>query len=396
VLTPGALPPLDPEEARRSAELAARIRGRIAARGGWLPFSDFMQAALYEPELGYYASERPIFGSAGDFVTAPELSPLFAGCVAGALDALLAAAGDADVLEFGAGSGVMAAELMAALARRGRQPRRYRIVEPSRTLRGRQRRLLESRPETASVLDRFEWLDAPPRAGWQGVALANEVIDALPVDRFRIVRAGCEAIGVAADGDGFRWDARPADSPLAEAVAALQRGLPTPMAAGFVSELRPGQADWLRQASAGLERGALLVIDYGLPRAQYYHASRDGGTLCGFRRHRRVDDPLATPGAQDLTAWVEFSALADAARAAGLAVGGFATQAHFLLEAGIERELARLVESGGERDRARHRQAAATLLLPGEMGERFKVMALTREIRGPLDGFGFRDLAASL
>jgi SAM-dependent MidA family methyltransferase len=168
------------------------------------------------------------------------------------------------------------------------------------------------------------------------------------------------------------------------------------MPAGFVSELRPGQAEWIRQASAGLGHGALFVIDYGLPRAQYYHASRHGGTLCGFRRHRRVDDPLAMPGAQDLTAWVDFSALADAGGAAGLAIGGFATQAHFLLETGIERELARLVESVGDRDRALQRQAAATLLLPGEMGERFKVLAFAREFRGPLDGFGFRDLTASL
>jgi SAM-dependent MidA family methyltransferase len=396
VLTPGALPPLEPEEARRSAELAARIRERIAERGGWLPFSAFMQAARFEPALGYYVSDRPIFGGTGDFVTAPELSPLFAACVATALEGLLAAGGEGDVLEFGAGSGVMAAGLMTALARRGRLPRRYRIVEPSGPLRARQRGLLESSPETAGMLDRFEWLDAPPRESWRGVAIANEVVDALPVDRFRIARDGCDAIGVAAGGDGFRWETRPADPPLARAVAALQRSLPAPMPAGFVSELRPGQQDWIRDASAGLARGALLVIDYGLPRAQYYHASRDGGTLCGFRRHRRVDDPLATPGAQDLTAWVDFSALADAGRAAGLAVGGFATQAHFLLEAGIERELARLVAGAGERERAQHRQVAATLLLPGEMGERFKIMALTREIRGPLGGFGFRDLAASL
>ncbi len=394
VLTPGALPPLEPEEARRSAELAERIRGRIAARGGWLPFSEFMQAALYEPGLGYYMAGGAIFGGAGDFVTAPELSPLFAGCLAAAVDPLLAAAGHDEVLEFGAGSGRLAAELVAALARRGRAPRRYRIVEPSGRLRDRQRRLLERAPCGTTA---FEWLDAPPLDPWSGVAIANEVVDALPVERFRVTREGCEAIGVVAEeGGAFRWQARPASVQFAAAVAALQQRLPQPLPPGYVSELRLGEAGWLKQATAALTRGALLAIDYGLPRAQYYHASRDGGTLCGFRRHRRVEDPLAAPGAQDLTAWVDFSLLADEARAAGLELAGFATQAHFLLETGLDQELARLVEAAPEGERAAHRQVAATLLLPGEMGERFKVMALARGIRGPFHGFGFRDLGASL
>jgi SAM-dependent MidA family methyltransferase len=393
VLTPDGLPTLEPEEARRSAELGARIRGRIAAQGGWLPFSEFMQAALYEPELGYYMAGGAIFGGAGDYVTAPELSPLFAGCLAAAVDALLAAAEGDDVLEFGAGSGRLAAELVAALARRGRAPRRYRIVEPSRLLRDRQQSLLEQVPRGTTA---FEWLDAPPRDTWSGVAIANEVVDALPVDRFRVTPEGCESIGVAAGEGAFHWEARPASLQVAAAVAALQQRLPVALPPGYVSELRLGEAEWLNDATATLTRGALLAIDYGLPRAQYYHASRDGGTLCGFRRHRRIEDPLAAPGAQDLTAWVDFSLLADEARTAGLELAGFATQAHFLLETGIEPELARLIEAAPEGERAAHRQVAATLLLPGEMGERFKVMALARGIRGPFHGFGFRDLGASL
>jgi SAM-dependent MidA family methyltransferase len=393
VLTPDGLPPLDARERERAAELAARLRERVAAHGGWLPFSAFMQAALYEPELGYYMADGTIFGGAGDFVTAPELSPLFAACLAAAVDPLLAAAGGAEILEFGAGSGRLAADLVAALARRGRAPRRYRIVEPSRSLQHRQRRLLEG---VAGGATAFEWLDSPPPEAWSGVAIANEVVDALPVDRFRITARGCEAVGVAADGDAFRWQSQPADAPLAAAVADLQGRLPKPMRPGFTSELRPGQGDWLRDATASLARGAFLVVDYGLPRAHYYHASRDGGTLAAFRRHRRVEDLLAAPGTRDLTAWVDFSALANAARGAGLELAGFATQAHFLLETGVESELARLVDAAPDRDRAAHRQAASTLLLPGEMGERFKVMALARGIRGPFHGFGFRDLGASL
>ncbi len=393
MLTPDGLPPLTASERARSEELAGRIRARIATSGGWLPFSAFMQAALYEPELGYYMADGAIFGGAGDFVTAPELSPLFAACLADAVIPLLAAAGDDEVLEFGAGSGRLAAELVAALALRGCAPRRYRIVEPSPKLRERQRRLLERTPASTTT---FEWLDAAPLDPWSGVAIANEVVDALPVERFRVTPQGSEAVGVVAEGGAFRWQAQPADPGLAAAVGALQQELPEPMPAGFVSELRIGQDEWMQGATGALARGVLLVIDYGLPRAHYYHASRDGGTLAGFRRHRRVEDPLAVPGAQDLTAWVDFSALAEAARATGLELAGFATQAHFLLATGIEQELARLVDSAPERDRPAHRQAAATLLLPGEMGERFKVMALARAIRAPIHGFGFRDLGASL
>jgi len=396
VLSPGGPLALGAEEAARSAALAARIAGRARHRGGWLPFSEFMTAALYEPELGYYMSDRPIFGADGDFMTAPEMSPLFTRCLAVGLVDLLSKAGGGDIVEFGAGSGKMAAELVATLARLETLPRRYRIVETSPMLAVRQRRWLERSPATAGLFDRFEWLDRPPAEDWQGIALANEVLDALPVDRFRIAGRGCEAMGVVPTAAGFEWQAQPAQPPLADAVDSLQSRLPVPMPHGFVSEQRPGQREWIAAATEKLTRGAMLLTDYGLPRAQYYHPSRDGGTLCGFRRHRRMADVLAMPGAQDLTAWVDYSAVADAARALGLEVAGFATQAHYLLSVGIERELARLVEEANERERVGQRQAAATLLLPGEMGERFKVMALTRGIGGPVAGFGFRDLTASL
>ena len=396
MLTAAPLPPPTAEEAAQVARVAAALRAEIASAGGWLPFSQFMATALYAPGLGYYVTPRPIFGADGDFVTAPELSPLFAACVGQGLADLLARTDGGDVVEFGAGSGRLAADVFAALLRRGAPLARYRIVEPSPVLAARQREYLARSPATADHLDRFEWLAAPPREPWQGVAFANEVVDALPVDRFRVRAGGCEAIGVIAATEGFALAPRPAGAALADAVEQLQRRLPSPMPEGFVSELRLGQREWLAAASASLTRGALLLVDYGLPRAQYYHPSREGGTLCAFRQHRRVEDVLAHPGIQDLTAWVDFSALADDANASGLELGGFATQAHYLLSAGIERELAGLVEAAGEREGRALRQSAATLLLPGEMGERFKVMALTREIRGPFDGFGFRDLSASL
>ena len=395
MLTPGD-PSQVAAELPRSAELSELIRARAAAKGGWLPFSEYMEAALYEPGLGYYMTGRPIFGATGDFITAPELSPLFSACLANGVGNLLAAAGGGDIVEFGAGSGRMAEELFGELASRGEPPARYRIVEPSTELAQRQQMRIARSTRTASYIDRFEWLESPPTSDWRGVALANEVLDALPCDRFRITKGDCEAVGIMPVAGGFEWAARPADAGLALAIEALQSKLPEPMAPGFVSELRLGQGTWLATATAGLAQGAMLVIDYGLPRTQYYHASRDGGTLCGFHQHLRVDDPLAMPGAQDLTAWVDFSAVADEARDAGFTVGGFSTQAHYLLSTGIEHELERHAASMTGIERAMLRQGAATLLLPGEMGERFKVIALTRGIRGPFRGFEFRDLSASL
>ena len=396
VLTELPLPPLTAAETTHGARVAAQLAARIEAAGGWIPFSSFMETALYAPGLGYYVVPRAVFGAGGDFVTAPELSPLFAACVANGVAGILAQAGGGDVVEFGAGSGALAAELMPALQRLGAPVSRYRIVEPSPALAARQRERVAGEPKLAAWRDRFAWQEAAPQDEWQGVAIANEVIDALPVDRFRVTAGGCEALGVAVTGHGFGFEARPAHAALAAAVDALQGALSSPMAPGFVSEWRPGQGAWLGEALRTLGRGAFLAFDYGLPRDQYYHASRDGGTLCGFRQHRRVDDPLADPGLQDLTAWVDFSALADNAEAAGFSLGGFATQAHYLLAAGIDAELARLSQDADAVTLRRLRQDAATLMLPGEMGERFKAMALTRGIRGPLHGFGFRDLAASL
>lgn len=389
----GDLPPLSPEESAHGERVAGHLRERIAAAGGWLPFSRFMQEALYAPGVGYYMAARPLFGAAGDFVTAPELTPLFADCLANQLAELLASVPGADLVEFGAGSGRLALDLLDAFQRRGALPRRYRIVETSPALCERQRATLAARPAIAA---RVEWLDAPPADAWQGIAFANEVVDALPVDRFRIEDAGVSAVGVVCEPAGFAWQARPAEVRLADAVGGIQAELPAPMPAGFVSECRPGLAEWLAAATASLVRGALLVIDYGLPRTQYYHPSRDGGTLAAFRRHRRHEAVLAHPGLQDLTAWVDFSALAAAGRAAGLALAGFATQAHFLAALGIDGELSRRSAGVPERDRAALAQAASTLLLPGEMGERFKAMLLTRGLAGEWRGFGFRDLSESL
>ena len=393
MLIPDSLPPLSPAEAEHSKRVAGHLHSLIATGGGWLPFSRFMDAALYAPGLGYYMAGQARFGAGGDFVTAPEISPLFARCLATQVAELLERAGGGDLVEYGAGSGALAADLLQALAGIDALPCRYRIVEVSAPLRARQQERIAQLPGLA---DRVEWLDGPPVAAWRGVVLANEVLDAMPVDRFRVARNACEAIGVVAAGGRFAWQARPAEAALADAIMSIAASLPESLSDGYVSEWRPMLPAWIDAATATLGKGALLLIDYGLPRSQYYHASRDGGSLCAFYRHRRVDDVFARVGLQDLTAWVDFSAVADAAAANGLELAGFATQAHFLASLGIDRELAAALEGANTSEALALSQGASMLLLPGEMGERFKVMALTRDIEGALTGFNFRDLSASL
>jgi SAM-dependent MidA family methyltransferase len=393
MLTPAPLPGLTPEESAHAERVASHLREVIAEAGGWVPFSRFMQEALYAPGLGYYSAGARKFGAEGDFVTAPELTPVFARCLATQVVQVLEETGGC-VVEAGAGSGALAAELLATLAARGALPARYEILEVSADLRERQHSTLAGRD--AALLERVRWIDSPPAGAWQGVLLANEVLDALPVERFRVADHGYEAVGVVAGEDGFRFQARPAEPALAEAIAARVADLPEPLRVGYESELCTWVRPWIAGLAQGLARGALLLADYGLPRSQYYHPSRAGGSLCGFFRHRRVEDVLARPGLQDLTAWVDFTEVADAGLAAGLEVAGFSTQAHFLLSLGLERELEMAGHGLDVAGRARLSQAAAMLVLPGEMGERFKVMALSRGLQSRLAGFSFRDLAATL
>ncbi len=394
MLTPLDLPALSPDEAAHSARVAASIGGAIREAGGWVPFSTFMRLALYAPGLGYYSAGARKFGPEGDFVTAPELTPLFARCLAAQVAEVLERCGGGDVLEVGAGSGALAADLLAALGERGALPARYRILEVSGELRERQRETLAAR--VPDHLGRCEWLDSPAPVPWRGVLIGNEVLDALPVERFRVTREGFEAIGVKADATGgFAFEPRPADARLAARLGEIAGGLPAPLPAGFESEACLMLPAWIGSLAGELAQGVMLFVDYGLPRAQHYHPSRDGGTLCGFFRHRRVEDVLARPGLQDITAWVDFTSVAQAAATAGLEVAGFATQAHFLLATGLERELDP-APAGGAAGRLAQSQAVATLLLPGEMGERFKVIALARGVQGPLLGFGFRDLTDRL
>jgi len=391
-LLPVDLPPLSHDEAAHEAKVRAALGELLVREGGWLPFARYMDFVLNAPGLGYYAAGAQHFGAAGDFVTAPELSPVFARCLASSIAPVLREVGGGDVLELGAGSGVLAQELLAALEREGAPPRRYQILEPSPSLRARQRELLAR--ASAPHRGRVEWLERLPSA-FTGVILCNEVADALPVDCFRITAQGPERLGVAASGGGLHWQARAPDATFLAELAELEQARGSPFPAGFASEYAPLAGPWIGALAAPLQRGALFVLDYGLSRREYYQDARARGTLACFFRQRVHEDPFIHLALQDVTAWVDFTRLALAGVAAGLHVAAFTTQAQFLLDAGFARHLTDLTAAADLNLAARLTRAAATLVLPSGMGERFKCLALARGV-SPSEGFHGRDFAAAL
>jgi SAM-dependent MidA family methyltransferase len=380
-----------------AAEHSARVRDHIAAKihasGGWLSFEQYMDLALYAPGLGYYSGGARKLGPDGDFTTAPEVSRLFGACVAVQCAEILSALDDqACILEIGAGSGRMAADILGRLESLGRLPKRYLIVEISADLRARQRELIQKC--LPQLHHRVQWLDGPPQSGFDGIVLANEVLDALPVARFRWHAAEVEEMGVVFEDGQFAWAAREAS----RAVTLRCRELFAASGGwvdGYTSEYCPRLPAWIAGVSDGLRRGAVLWFDYGLPRAQYYLADRSDGTLVCHFRHRMSEDPFANIGLQDITAWVDFTRVAEGCSAANLEVAGFTTQAHFLAASGIDREM-QLAAGGDEIAFARFANQARQLMMPGEMGERFKAMACVRGIELPLTAFALLDLRHTL
>jgi SAM-dependent MidA family methyltransferase len=392
------MPPLSPEEEAHSRAVTTLIRERVRDCGGWISFEQFMDLALYAPGLGYYSAGSVKLGPGGDFVTAPEVSDLFSRCVAGQCAQVLADGGE--ILELGAGTGRMAAVILEALSALGVLPDRYAILEVSAELAERQRaRLARLAPR---LRERVVWLERLPERPLRGVILANEVLDALPCRRFTLSMGRVHELGVAVDSsrgdpvvDGAPLIERAAmpDEALMSSCAALLRELPQSLPDDYSSELCLRVSPWIAAIGECLERGVILLFDYGLPRAHYYHPQRMSGTLrCHFRQ-RVHDDPYVNVGMQDITAWVDFTRVAEAAVDCGLEVGGFATQAAFLLAMGIESQLAEVADPI---EHARLAGEARRLLLPGEMGEAFKAMALARGIEDPLQGFKLQDLRSSL
>jgi SAM-dependent MidA family methyltransferase len=385
------LPALSADEERHSEAVAALIRTELAAAGGWLSFERFMELALYAPGLGYYSAGSWKLGSGGDFVTAPEVSELFGRCVAAQCAQVLRATGG-EILELGAGTGALAAAILAALDAEGVLPERYAILEVSGDLAARQRARLERL--APHLRARVAWLEQLPQKPLRGVVLANEVADALPVRRFGLRGGMVRELGVALSVSGALHTAEgPPDTALAEACAALFGTAPRSLPEGYTSEVNLRIAPWIATLAGCLERGVVLLFDYGLPRSHYYHAQRVAGTLrCHFRQ-RAHDDPFINLGVQDITAWVDFTRVAEAATLAGLEVSGFATQAAFLLALGLERIVAAAPDAVS---RARLAGEARRLVMPEEMGEAFKAMALARGYAAPLEGFTLQDLRRSL
>jgi SAM-dependent MidA family methyltransferase len=388
------LPPLTPAEHAHAERVAAHIRAFMSAQGGTIGFDTYMRLALYAPGLGYYSAGATKFGGAGDFVTAPEVSSLFSRCLARQVAEVLEVTGG-DVLELGAGLGTMAADVLTELAALDRLPDRYRILEVSADLAERQRARIAQLP--AAIAARVEWLDGWPAQVMRGVVLANEVLDAMPVARFALRgppgAQQVRALGVAAQGDQFAWRELEASPELEQAVHNLLDTLPFELPDGYVSEVCLSFQPWIAGLAGQLEQGVALLIDYGLPRGHLYHPERSTGTLVCHFRHRAHDDPFINVGLQDITAWVDFTRVAEAADGAGLEVLGFATQAAFLIGAGMETLLTTEMQASSDpRHHARLASEARRLMLPGEMGEIFKVIALGRGYPTPLSGFGTQNL----
>jgi SAM-dependent MidA family methyltransferase len=373
--------------------MRAHLTAEIADGGGWISFERYMELALYAPGLGYYSAGAHKLGEGGDFTTAPEMSGLFGACVARQCAEVLGELPGGCILEIGAGTGRLAVDVLRRLDALGCVPVRYLILEVSADLRDRQRRLIAAAaPHLAA---RVSWLDALPEAPLDAVILANEVLDALPVARFRWRADGCDELGVGVVDGAFAWSARPATAALTAACQRLAAAAVGGWDSGYVSEYCPRLQPWAGAVARSLARGAVLWFDYGLPRPQYYHPERHEGTLLCHFRQRALEDPFVNPGLQDITAWVDFTALAEAGRAADCEVAGFTTQALFLAGLGIDQEM-RALADGDELSFARLANQARRLMLPGEMGERFKAMAWTRGLERELSGFALQDLRHTL
>jgi SAM-dependent MidA family methyltransferase len=383
---------LNDTQAQHCARMHEYLAQQIAAAEGWLSFERFMDLALYAPGLGYYSAGAHKFGVGGDFTTAPEVSPLFGACVARQCAEILGALSGGSILEIGAGSGRLAVDILSRLETLEQLPARYWILEISADLRERQRRHVAR--YLPHLLGRVHWLDQPPEDSFDGLILANEVLDALPVTRFRWYSDRIEELGVVIDDGRFAWGPRPASQAVAEACRRLSKAGGA-WDDGYVSEYCPRLTAWTHSVTRSLRAGAALWFDYGLPRAQYYLPERHEGTLLCHFRHRAHHDPLLYPGLQDITAWVDCTLLAEASRVAGFTLSGFTTQSYFLAGLEVDHEM-QTMAGDDAKEFARLANQARQLMLPGEMGERFKAMAWLRGLDIPLSGFSLQDLRHTL
>jgi len=362
------------------ARVLAHLRRVIAEADGWISFADYMATVLYAPGLGYYAAGAHKLGRGGDFVTAPELTSVFGRTLARQLEEVLEKVPRAELIELGPGSGRLCADVLGALAERQALPERYWLLEVSPDLRERQRAHLAAAVPTHA--ERVGWIDVLPEH-WSGAVLANEVLDSVPVHLIARERGEWLERGVAVDASGALGFV---DRPLDSAGLRERARVRFPPAGDYVSEINPTAEALVSSLAQRCERGLVLIVDYGFPAAEYYHPQRAGGTLMAHYRHRAFADPLVRPGLADVTAHVDFTAMAHAGVRAGMSVAGFATQAQFLVNCGIVDTLAALHDPQSS---AYLRAASAVnkLTSPAEMGELFKVLALVRGVGPALVGF---------
>ncbi|HSW68801.1 MAG TPA: SAM-dependent methyltransferase [Gammaproteobacteria bacterium] len=374
----------------QNKHLISKIRQEIKTAGGKIDFARFMDLALYAPELGYYTTQARKFGREGDFVTAPEISPLFAKCFAKQFQKIFTMLSEKNILEFGAGSGIFAKDLLLELEQLNSLPEHYFILEVSAELRDQQ--LQRFKTECPQFLSRITWLDFLSIENFTGIIFANEVLDAMPVHRFERHDNQITECCVAWKNNQFVWENHLPSITLKKRVETLLQECALPES--YRSEISLVQDSWIKSIANVLQQGVVFLIDYGYGRSEYYHPERNDGTLMCFYQHHRHSDPFQFIGLQDITAHVDFTYIAESAEKAGLNVAGFTSQGGFLLENDLL-DLS-LQSSLNEIEKYKNNQAIKTLTLPSEMGEIIKVMALTKNISGDLQGFALQDRRRNL
>lgn len=376
----------------KTRALEVLLRDHILAAGGMMSFADYMNTVLYHPTLGYYERSKLPMGREGDFMTAPELSPLFAECLASACYQVMSQLQVFDLIEYGAGSGQLAIDLMRAFKRQGVAIHRYIIIEASGTLRSQQAERINTFLGDQGQC--VTWQDAPPD-GFCGVVIANEVLDALPCHTFSVEQGRCVERGVVFAHEHFSFAKAACFSPhLHDALVELSSVIALPQ--GYSSEVNLSLAPFLQRMTQPLKQAVIFFIDYGYGQAEYYDPRRVNGTLSCFYQHHYHDDPFQMPGRQDITAHVDFTRLADAALAYGLMVAGFTTQASFLLSLGLMEKAESLMKGCSEVEKFKMNQSIKRLTFPMEMGETIKVMALTKGVAISVPGFHLKDRRSDL
>ena len=396
-----ALPEPDEQAKKHSQLLSQRVQSACNASDGWIRFSEYMNIALYEPALGYYSGGLQKFGQKGDFITAPEVSPLFGQCLANQIAEVMHNLSQASedktsedklyVVEFGAGSGVLAADILLQLEQLQCLPESYFIIELSAELKQRQKETLEAK--AGHLLNKVDWLDQLPEDVGNAIVVANEVLDAMPVECFRVMQqeGTVESLMLGFENNELVSGYKPAPESMKQKLAEIEQRSEFQFSENYKSEYNPAIYGWLSALAEKIDKLVILLIDYGYNEKEYYHADRDNGTLMCYYQHRAHDDFLWWPGLQDITAFVDFTDVAYSALDLDMEVSGYTTQAAFLLANGLS-ELHAAQVSDEVQQQVKLSQQIKTLTLPSEMGERFKVMALTKNYEEPLAGFSMLDL----